>query len=241
MSDYQNVKVLLLQARDAGEPAGPHELKCFTELTGIPSENITLHDLLTGPPTIAGLSHYDALMIGGSGNYYVSRGNMPHGDEFEDFLRQIVAINFPTFASCFGFQYLAHALEGEVIHDPENAEVGTYEVNLTPYGESDELFGQLPLSFMAQLGHKDRVFKLPEHAQNLASSQRSPFQAFRVEGKPIWAAQFHPELSDRTNLERAMMYQNSYSLDTMAEFLEGIKPTPEANSLLRKFMGIVFD
>ncbi len=36
------------------------------------------------------------------------------------------------------------ALGGDVIHDPDNTEVGTFEVELTDAGRQDPLFGDLP-------------------------------------------------------------------------------------------------
>ena len=75
---------------------------------------------------------------------------------------------------------LVRALDGEVIHDPDNTEVGTYELTLTAEGRADELFGGLPDRFLAQMGHKERAFRYPAGIPNLASSERSPLQALPV-------------------------------------------------------------
>ena len=90
---------------------------------------------------------FDALMIGGSGDFYVSQRNMSHLDASLGFLGEVCGEGLPLFASCFGYQCLVEALGGEIIHDPDNTEVGTYEVSLTEEGCADELFGQLPSTF----------------------------------------------------------------------------------------------
>jgi len=69
----------------------------------------------------------------------------------------VIDLGHPMFASCFGFQMLVQALGGHIIPDPENAEVGAFELHLTHEALTDELFSVLPPVFMAQLGHKERA------------------------------------------------------------------------------------
>ncbi len=235
--------LLLLQARRADDPMAAHERQCFAAQAGLPVESVTCHDLCRAPPDLALLREYDALTVGGSGDYYVSRGDLPHFEEFLAFLREVVEMGHPTFASCFGYQCLAYALGGELIHDTENTEVGTYELALTEQGAGDPLFEMLPRTFNAQLGHKDRVLSLPEGVVNLASSELSPHQALRVEGKPIWATQFHPELDRETNLDRYFHYMQSY-----AEYMDEeekvaaeqrFAESPEVSHLLPRFFELI--
>ena len=148
------------------------------------------------------------------------------------------------FASCFGFQCLVEALGGRIAHDPANTEVGTYELSLTSAGKEDDLFGDLPDVFWAQLGRKDRAVSLPQGIPNLASSQRCTMQGLRVPGKPVWASQFHPELDGETNRERYLFYLRGYSEhmtpaereDALANFRE----SPHTLGLLRRFIDLVF-
>ena len=123
-------------------------------------------------------------------------------------------------------------------------EVGTYELNLTETGVVDELFCQLPGSFRAQLGHKDRVESLPAATVNLASSENAHYQALRVPGKPIWATQFHPELTGDENLKRFNIYREGYMAmmgpAEMERVLARFGDSPETEDLIPKFLELVF-
>ncbi len=236
-------KVLLLQARHADDPMAGHELACFADRAGLPADNVRPYDLCDGPPSLTRVREHDAVMVGGSGDFYVSKGDLPAFDTFLDSLRRIVDVGHPTFASCFGYQSLVVALGGEILFDPENTEVGTYELDLTADGRSDELFGSLPNSFNAQLGHKDRAVSHPQGIPNLASSSASPFQALRVPGTPIWASQFHPELDRKTNKDRYRHYLEGYSSHMSDEerevALDRFRDSPEASGLLRSFVELI--
>jgi len=186
-------KLLLLQARRPDDPAKQEERASFAARFGLPIEAIVSHDLLQGPPSLEAVRAHKAVLIGGAGEFDVSKRNLPHFDATQQRLREMVELGHPMFASCFGFQMLVQALGGHIIPDPENAEVGAFELHLTPEAMADELFSVLPPVFMAQLGHKERAEYLPPGVVNLAYSDRGAFEAFRVPGKPIWATQFHPE------------------------------------------------
>jgi GMP synthase (glutamine-hydrolysing) len=237
-------KILLLQARHADDPMASHEHACFVDRSGLPAENVVPHDLCTGPPSLSRVRGHDALMVGGSGDFYVSEANLPFFEGFLDLLREVVETGLPIFASCFGYQSLVEALGGEIIFDPANTEVGTFELTLTGDGQLDDLFGGLPLKFNAQMGHKDRAVAHPKGIPNLASSEASPFQALRVPNKPIWASQFHPELDRAANHDRYRHYLEGYTPHVSAEeqeaALERFHESPEASGLLRRFVELVF-
>ncbi len=201
------------------------------------------HDLLTGPPPLDRINKYDALMVGGSGDFSVATRNLPFLQETLDLLAAVVATDFPVFASCFGFHLITAALGGEVVHNPAGTEVGTYRVTLTEAGENDPLFGKLPKTFQAQLGHKDYVPVLPEGFINLGFSDLAPIQAMRLPGKPVWATQFHPELSGKDNLFRFNRYMKVYrgvmSEAELTETLNSFRPSPECNTLIPLFLEMI--
>lgn len=240
----RTLRVLLLQARGAGDPVAGSERRAFAKAAGLPVERVHTHDLLQGPPSLAGIRRHDVLMVGGSGDYYVSKRNLPDMDATLDRIGEVVEIGHPTFASCFGFQLLVEALGGRVIHDPEGVEVGTFEVTLTEAGASDPLFGHLPRSFRAQMGRKDRAEHLPEDVVHLASSERCRYHALRVPGKPIWSTQFHPELDRERNRMRFERYIDGYaplmSKEERRRALDRFADSPETDRLLRRFLGVVF-
>ena len=208
--ESKDVCILLLQARNLDDPAKAEERASFAQKANIPLSCFIPHDLLDGPPTLAQVRQNDALMIGGSGDYNVSDRSLPYLEKTCALLRDVVAVGHPTFASCFGFQMLVEALGGEIVRDPDSMEVGTYDVTLTGPGRDDELFSTLPDAFPAQFGHKERAERLPDSVVNLGSSELCAYQAIRVAGKPIWATQFHPEMSGDENRLRFSRYVEMY-------------------------------
>ncbi len=238
-------KIFLLQVREAGDPVIGEEIAIFARNTGLPVDHIVPHNLLAAVPTMAQVLRWDAVMIGGSGEYFVSRGNLPGFVAIMELLAGLVSRGHPIFASCFGFQLLVRALGGVVRYTPETMELGTYPSNLTEEGKADPLFSRLPPVFHAQLGHKDKATELPEGVCNLAFSERAPFQALRVPDKPIWATQFHPELNREENLGRLKRYLDLYTQvmtkEELQETIERFQPSPETGNLIPGFMKLVFD
>jgi GMP synthase (glutamine-hydrolysing) len=238
------LRFLLLQARHHDDPMLARERRSFAEHLDVPEEQVVPLNLLDGPVGPADLERGDALLIGGSGDYYVSKDHLPHAEAVFDLLREVAARGFPTFASCFGFQLLVRALGGEIVHDPQTTEVGTLDLALTAEGRCDPLLGQLPERFAAQLGRKDRAARMPPGVPNLAASDLNPHQALRLPGRPVWATQFHPELTAEENRARFERYLAGYAGHMSDEEREAalarFRPSPEANSLLRRFVRLVF-
>ena len=90
------------------------------------------------------------------------------------------------------------------------------------------------------MGRHDYVSVLPEGAVELAFSERSRNQAFRLEGKPIYGTQFHTELSVDRLLERLAVYQSIYVPDDgeFGDLQERCRPTPEADQILSRFLDL---
>lgn len=239
------LRILLLQARKEDDPARVEEVESFARHAELSVDQLVPHSLLEGPPRRDAVRRYDAIFIGGSGEYYVSHADLPHQDFFFGELREWIALEKPLFASCFGFQCLVDALGGAIIFDPEAIEVGSYELRLTKAGRDDELIGTLPPSFTAQMGHKDRAERLPDGIPNLVSSALSPMQAFRIPGTPVWATQFHPELDWQTNKGRFLRYAEGYAAHMTPDEFQGTlrtyRPSPESNRLLVRFLRLVFE
>lgn len=214
----------------------------FATKAGLDLAQFVPHDLLGGPPTLGQIRAHDAMMVGGSGDYYVSKRNLPAFDELLDVLRDVIEVGYPVFASCFGFQLIVAALGGSIVHDRSAAEVGTYELMLTETGVQDELLGTLPRRFRAQLGRKDRAATLPPGVAHLASSERCPYQALRIPGKPIWATQFHPELNVVENRARFIRYMDGYALTEDIDrdrIFERFVASPHTAALIPRFLELI--
>lgn len=233
-----SIKYTLIQARNDGDIAKPEEHRAFAERLGVAINQIQQLDIFKDEMSIDALQDSDAVLVGGSGEYSVLDDH-PRVKGFIDLLGAITTTDIPMFASCFGFQALVLALGGEIIKAPERAEVGTFVLRPTQASGNDVLFSTLPNPFNAQLGHQDQASILPNSVINLASSDLTEFQALKVNGKHIYATQFHPELTSDENQKRFKRYMHIYGAlfgELKAqEILDSHQPSPEANNLLNLF------
>ncbi len=240
------MKILLLHARDPDDPILDHEFECFVARSGEPEASFAQINLTTtsplGPELLEGAS---CVMVGGSGAYSLVKGGADWFEPMLELMREIVARKIPMFASCFGFQALVVALGGELRAERDRAELGTYALTLTDEGRADPLFSELPATFDVQLGHNDSVMSLPDGLVHLASTERCLYQAVRVPGAPIYATQFHPELTDQDNIKRYLRYLEHYILpgESVAQAEERAysmhRPSVAANSMIERFLSLI--
>lgn len=121
-------------------------------------------------------------------------------------LDQVVESDFPFLGACYGVGVVG-SHQGGLVDGTFSEPVGRTQITLSPEGEADPIFGQLPHDFDAFLGHKEALAELPEHAVHLASSAGCPNQAFRIR-ENIYVTQFHPELDSDGLCLRVEVYQN---------------------------------
>ncbi len=229
---------LLFQVRKPDDPMRDQEVRCFSRALGCRTEQIEVLDLIHEVPSRDRVRHADVVLMGGSGDYSVAEGG-PWLPAALDAMRALYEARTPTFASCWGFQAMALALGGEVITDVSRAEVGTFDIHVTDVGRDDPVIGPAWPTFAAQLGHQDIVTRLPDDAVHLASSERNAHQAFAFADRPIYCTQFHPELDRAALLERVVQYpeyvERLLGL-TLEQFADRLRETPEANSLMGRFV-----
>ena len=235
----QELRFTLLQARNPEDRAREDEWRSFAARLGVRPQQLRQVDVLTEALHLGLLEDGDVLLVGGAGEYSLVHPT-PAVERLATFLTEAAEGPVPIFASCFGFHALTVGLGGEVIPDEDHAEVGSYDLTLTPEGVGDELFGDVPAGFVAQLGHKDRVGRLPDGVVPLARSERCPHQAFRLPGRAVYATQFHPELDWRDNKLRFKGYMDTYGKlfgeEEAIRKLNSHRPSPEANALLPRFV-----
>jgi GMP synthase (glutamine-hydrolysing) len=232
------VRYLLLQVRNPGDPMRAHEVGCFARALQCETDRIRVFDLISGVPTRKVIDSADVVLLGGSGDYSVAEGGrwLPAALEA---MRELHAWNKPTFASCWGFQAMARALGGAVVTDLSRAELGTHALRLTQAGRHDPVFGPLGDVFLAQMGHQDIVVELPKEAVLLASTDRVANQAFCFPGNPIYCTQFHPELRREDlllRLDAYPQYVECIAGTTVEEFIACCRETPECEALLPRFV-----
>jgi len=199
------LRFLLLQVRNPGDPMIESEIDSFARTLGCDKARMRRFDLLAAAPTPHQLQSHDVALLGGSGHYSAA-GEGPWLERILDALRDIHARRVPMFASCWGFQAMARAMGGRVVHDLSRAELGTRPLRLTEHGLADPIFAPLGEEFHGQMGHEDRVAELPPDTTLLASSDRVENQAYRFDGRPIYCTQFHPELDRSDLLARVRTY-----------------------------------
>lgn len=229
------MKIMVLQARYEDDPMLEHERECFVAATGLGRSVFEWRNVVGGVPTMPEVKAADALLIGGSGHFSVTDPSAGFFAPLTELLGSVVETGHPTFGSCFGYQLLVVALGGRVEHDAECGEVGAYDVELTDDGRDDSLFGNLPHRFVAQMGHLDRAVELPPGVRNLVRSELCPYQALKVDGVPVWAAQFHPELDQAANLHRYRAYIERYDPSGSEDGFRS-HPSPETSRLLPIFL-----
>lgn len=231
-------RALLIGLRDEADPMLRHEALCFRERAGLSEAELAVHAMPSGRPSRWKLRRYDALFFGGSGAYSIF-DDVAWIQRSLDLLVDVVELKIPSWASCFGFQGLAMALGGTVEHDESRTEMGSTWLELTEAGHADPLLGTLPSGFWAQEGHQDSVTAVPEGVTMLATGSLVEAQAFRVDGAPFWASQFHPELTVQRTLDRFRHYRNHYAAaeaDGVLKRLEEGEETREVGELLARLV-----
>jgi GMP synthase (glutamine-hydrolysing) len=106
---------------------------------------------------------------------------------------ELLARETPVLGVCFGSQLLAE-LAGAEVRRAAEPEIGWHHVELTPEGRADPLLGFLPARFESLQWHHYE-WLLPPGGVALARSAPC-LQAFRLEGRPVWGLQFHPEVTE---------------------------------------------
>ncbi len=235
---FDSLKALLIQART--EPAIlKQEQNCFIERCQIRPDQLFPVNVVAEPLPADLFSDYNVLFIGGSGEFSAWE-NYEWMDALLDLVRQAEKWAFPTFGSCWGHQIIARALGGVVRYDGALTEMGCHAVELNEAGQSDPLFTHFPVQFMANMGHHDRVVKLPQSGIDLAFSATQVNQAFRIKDKPIYGTQFHSELDAERERERLYTYRALYpEIGSDANFqaiLDGLLETTEVDELMHKFL-----
>lgn len=220
---------------------GPQEVATYLEALKCDASRLQIHNLLSGGPDRELLDQSDIVLIGGSGDYSAA-GEGEWLDRAMAAMRELYELKKPTFASCWGFQAMARALGGMTITDLDHAELGTPVVRLTEAGKTDPVFAATGSEFAVFQGHQDRVSELPPGAIDLAKSEVSPFQAFTFGDRPIYATQFHPELSRDRYLERIKhypQYVEQITGQSYEEFESTVGDAKESRGLLERFVEYV--
>lgn len=233
------VHIILLQIR-SHLVSLRQERDWFRERCGVPEERFGVINLVDEPAiTWDDVKDADTVMIGGAGAYSAYE-NHDFTAPLEEVVHRLLDEKRPLFGSCWGHQFMARILGGTVGPDHERSEVGSYDIHLTESGRRDPLFSGLPSTFVAQLGHNDRITELPNTMVELAQSAACPYQAVRVAGKPAYGTQFHSEMTHLQLRERLEVYREEYmpDPDEFARLSQRLRPSPDVDGLLGRFLDL---
>ena len=101
--------------------------------------------------------------------------------------------NLPVLGVCLGAQILAAVLGAKVDRNPKGKEIGWHPIRLYYSAKHDRLMRDLPETMTPFHWHGD-IFDLLPGAVSLASSEKTPCQAFR-HGDKAYGFQFHFEVT----------------------------------------------
>ena len=100
-------------------------------------------------------------------------------------------LDIPILGICYGMQTLAEQMGGQVI-SADHKEFGHAEINI----KSDSvLFSGLDKTLNVWMSHGDQVQDIPDEFTLVASTSTAPIAAMQHNSKPIYALQFHPEVT----------------------------------------------
>jgi GMP synthase-like glutamine amidotransferase len=108
----------------------------------------------------------------------------------KNLIRQAMQEKKVVIGICLGAQLIAH-VAGAGVGPNTQPEIGFYPVDFNENAKNDPVFRYFPKHLTTFHWHGD-IFGLPENAVNMASSEITPCQAFRL-GETIFGFQFHPE------------------------------------------------
>jgi GMP synthase (glutamine-hydrolysing) len=107
--------------------------------------------------------------------------------------REVLDLGVPVLGICYGLQWMCQQLGG-VVEASDDREYGRAQLKLERRG--DPLFAGLEdrPARTVWMSHGDRVLRLPDGFERIASSDNSPFAAVRHRERPLYGIQFHPEV-----------------------------------------------
>lgn len=125
-----------------------------------------------------------AIILSGS-PFSVTQQNAPFPD------KEILDLGLPILGICYGMQLLADWFGGKV----ERSQKKEYGNVLLELNNKHPLFVGLDTKESVWMSHGDSLSNIPSSFVTIAKSENSPFAAIQHQSKPIYALQFHPEVT----------------------------------------------
>ena len=136
------------------------------------------------------ISDIDWLIVMGGPMSVHDEEQFPWLAKEKEFIRQAVDAGKTVLGICLGSQLVSAAL-GSRVYKNKGREIGWFDIELTPFAQSGNLFFDMGKRLKVFHWHGD-TFDLPEKAIHLASSEGCKNQAYIYKDK-VLALQFHLE------------------------------------------------
>ena len=120
--------------------------------------------------------------------------------------QKIFDLNVPILGICYGMQTLAEQMGGNVI-SADKKEFGHVELEIVA---DSKLFRNLNSKINVWMSHGDQVQDLPDDYELTALTSTAPIAAMQHKKLPIYAIQFHPEV---THTENGMTLLSNFIFD----------------------------
>ncbi|KXB90142.1 GMP synthase domain protein [Megasphaera hutchinsoni] len=104
--------------------------------------------------------------------------------------KEIFSLGIPILGLCYGMQFMAHTLGGNV-KQANTREFGKTEIHVQT---TSSLFHGLTETQTVWMSHQDYVAELPDGFEMVASSLNCPIAAMENKEKQLYAMQYHPEV-----------------------------------------------
>ena len=124
--------------------------------------------------------------------------------------KKIFDMGVPVLGICYGEQLLAYMLGGKVSKSNER-EFGHGTLKISKKGR---LFASLPKELSVWNSHGDRLTKLPEGFEAIASTENSPYATIQNVEKDFYGIQFHPEVAHSEQGLEAVSYTHLRAHET---------------------------
>jgi GMP synthase (glutamine-hydrolysing) len=98
---------------------------------------------------------------------------------------------YPLLAVCYGAQLLAKQNGGHVVAS-KTREYGRAKLRTI---DDDVLFKGIQPGSQVWMSHGDTIQQIPDQFKVVAGTETVPVAAFKVDGEPTYAIQFHPEVT----------------------------------------------
>ena len=151
-------------------------------------------------------------------------------------------LGVPIFGICYGMQTLAEQMGGQVV-SADQKEFGHSELEVI---NDSIIFKDLDKKINVWMSHGDQVQDLPDEFNLVASTATAPIAAMEHETLPIYAIQFHPEVTHTDHGQKIIENfifnvcnaNNDWKMDNLiSQRIDEIKDQVQKNNVLLGLSG----